>query len=223
MKYPDERYSAELQYRSAGEAWSQYWQAYGAGPGVTRSPYLHAAILLSVIMAPLWIQAGWWSDVIAILPSVLGFSIAALAMLMSFGDERFRALVARAGGTTPTYVRVIASFVHFIVVQTIALIAALVCKAWSFHLPTWLARALADSGVFTVASFLKYALWGIAFTIFTYALMCALSATLYIFRLIMIFVTVTRATREQAVRQRSTAEASEQATSERLAVPTSIQ
>jgi hypothetical protein len=201
MNYPDERYSTQLQYRSAGEAWREYWLAYGAWPAVTRSPYLHAAIFLSAVMAPLWLRVGWWSDVITVLPSILGFSIAAMALLMGFGDERFRALIARAGGSTPTYVKIIASFAHFIIVQTLALVLALVCKAWSFPLPAWFKNALIESGVSQIAMVLRYAVWFAGFAVFMYAMMCALSVTLYILRLAIIFSRVIRMQSQKVVRE----------------------
>lgn len=116
----------------------RYWKAYGGCRSLVMSPYLHLALLLLFITFHFWFYDKWWEQSISVLPNLLGFSLGGFAMFLGFGDEKFRAVLAEpddedSDGVTP-YISLCASFVHFIIVQFLALLSAIVARSLDFHL-----------------------------------------------------------------------------------------
>lgn len=167
-----------------------YWENYGGWRALWKSGYLWAALGLTVVCYPLWTHEGWWDDVVSIAPSMIGFSLAAFAMLLAFTNERFLKVVTTAipnvtGGFSPsTYSSTSTAFVHFIVVQILALLAALVCKACFVVPPHWMLSSVAETGI-SQQSFIAFtkAFWFIAYWLFLYSILCGLAATFRVFLL----------------------------------------
>ena len=72
---------------SRPSAFAKYWALYGGWRAVFDSGYSYTAIMLTVVSAGLWTQANWWDISIAVLPSMMGFSIAAFALIIAVGDS----------------------------------------------------------------------------------------------------------------------------------------
>jgi len=150
------------QYKGVRNTIASYWQWYGGWTTFFTSPYLHCALLLSFFSFPVWLpkreSCVWYEMPIAVLPNLLGFTLGGYAILLAFGNEKFLSAIAgsRNDGKQSPYLTINGSFVHFIVVQVIALIVALLSKSLSI-----------DKG--TVAFF------GLA--IFYYAILTSLMAT----------------------------------------------
>ncbi|WP_296229137.1 hypothetical protein [Ralstonia sp. UBA689] len=167
---------------------SRYWNAYGGKKAVLTSPYLHASIVLAALLCHLWRSSAWWVDPIAALPTMIGFAIGAYAIVLGFGDERFRAVIMlRKNGDTSPYVKISASLAHFIVVQLTALLAALIAKGLDFGLSksrglgVLIFRATGNidflhDWVAPIGNFVGFAL-------FMYAILTALATAMAIFRL----------------------------------------
>lgn len=156
-------------YAGIGKILGTYWAAYGGAKKLATSPYLHASVLITVITAPLWSEAGWWDLVLAVMPNVLGFSLGGYAIWLAIGDDRFRSIIAggsRDGKTTSPFLGVNSAFVHFIVLQVVSILLALLASAYPSETPNVLVALI----------------WGLFFGVFVYALMSALAATLTIFR-----------------------------------------
>lgn len=157
-----------------------YWRIYGGLSALFRSVYFLLALPLTLITAHTWTSPGWWGDVISILPSLLGFTIGGFAIFLGVGDERFRALI---GGKDPDegdehspFLEVCGSFVHFAVVQFLALLFALICSALYFPAPSWMPDFISNlSAANTIA-------WGIGYFLFMYGLLLAIATVLGIFR-----------------------------------------
>lgn len=168
-------------YSSVVKNLSRYWRAYGGWREQLRSPFLHLALLLLVLTFPNWSGPGWWELSISVLPSLLGFTLGGFAMFLGFGDEKFRAILAEPDDDDPTapslYVSLCATFVHFLIVQLTALIAALLAKAWWFVLP-W------PDYVVDVALPAANLLGGaVGYGLFLYAVTSILAATLHVFKI----------------------------------------
>jgi len=140
------------------------------------------------LLNQLWIEAAWWGDAITTLPTMVGFAIGAYAIVLGFGDERFRAVIMqrKSGGTSP-YVRISASLAHFIVVQLAALLAAFVAKGLDFSLSE---RKGFGALIFDVVGSIEFVHDWIApigrflgFVLFVYAIATALATAMAIFRL----------------------------------------
>lgn len=154
-----------------------YWDAYGRFPALLESFYLHVSCLLLVILYPMWMKEGWWDTVISIMPNMIGFSLAGLSIWLATGDENLKSTISGvhpAGAKYSPYIRTNASFVHFIIVQLLSLIAAVTAKAFNFD----------PSGVLAEYDYhiLVYIGWGFGFLLFLYALATALAVTMSIFR-----------------------------------------
>jgi len=74
-----------------------YFQAYGRWKEAFFSPYLHVAAVLAILTPGIWARQGWWDIPLGVLPNVIGFTLGGYAILITFGDERFKTLL-----TTPS-------------------------------------------------------------------------------------------------------------------------
>lgn len=165
-----------------------YWKIYGGWRALIFSPYFHAALALTLLLSHFWTREPWWDVSLSVLPNIIGFALGGYAIWLGFGDEKFRNLISEnddPSGYSP-YLMVSASFAHFIIVQLVALCAALIAKATYFPITDirWLCGLLTSVGLpvdffyETVAPFF----YCIGFLLFVYALMTAISATLAVFR-----------------------------------------
>ena len=165
-------------YRGVWNVLRRYWSAYGGFRALLSSAYFHVAIVLTAILAPYWLYEAWWDLSLSVLPNILGFTLAGFTIWLGFGDENFRqrlSTLPQDGGKTSAFMGVSAGFLHFIVVQIIALLCAVWAKAMNFPLPDehWLCPAM---------EFLAPTGYAIGFLLFIYALMAALAASLGVFR-----------------------------------------
>lgn len=165
-----------------------YWKIYGGWRALVLSPYFHASILLTLLMSHFWVNEAWWDVSLSVLPNIIGFALGGYAIWLGFGDEQFRNLISERSDSDEysPYLEVSATFAHFILIQLLALIIALVAKATAFHLSDvhWLYDSLVCIGfpIKFLHEIIKPTFYGIGFLIFVYALMTAVAATLAVFR-----------------------------------------
>jgi hypothetical protein len=163
-------------YAGTLELWGAYWRIYGGWRAVLTSLYFVLAIAISAICFYLWSKPGWWDIVLSAVPTMLGFTLAGLAVFLGM-DSKFSSVIAGGGEGEPSpFLQLIASFVHFVVVQVLALICALVAKATFFYvegLPDW---------YYLIAGWGRYIGWFLGFSVFVYAVFSMLAATFTIFR-----------------------------------------
>lgn len=168
-----------MQKKSVAEIYRKYWHAYGGRKELLRSPYLYGAMAFLVLTVPFWTASEWWEQVISVIPSLLGFTLGGFAMFLGFGDEKFRALLAEPDDDDPDapslFVGLCATFVHFIVVQCLALGVAVLAKAWWFYFP-W------PAPFDTAIRYLSLLGSALGYGLFLYAIASMLAATMYVFR-----------------------------------------
>lgn len=167
-------------YKDVAEIYLRYWRAYGGMRALITSPYFHLSVVLIALTFGTWSQPQWWEQVISVLPNVLGFTLGGFAIFLGFGDEKFRAILAEKdpedGPDEPSlYVALCATFLHFIVLQVIALLYAIVAKGLWFVVP-WPEPVRA---MLPIANMVGGA---VGYFLFIYALTSALAAAVYIFR-----------------------------------------
>ena len=163
---------------------ARYWRAYGGVKALFSSGYLYAAFFLSAAMAPAWMNNPWHETVLSVMPNVLGFSLGGYALLVAIGDENFRSLISGEDedGEPSPYMEVNAAFVHFILMQLASIICALFSSAYYFKLdPNGRAAEVVND---LCIPFDKLVLAGnyLGHTVFIYALLTAVAATLAILR-----------------------------------------
>ncbi len=164
-------------YAGIRSIFSRYWRSYGGLHALVRSPYLHLALVLLVITSHFWSAEKWWEQPLSILPNLLGFSLGGLAMFLSFGDEKFRSILAEepdADQSSP-YMELCSTFVHFIVLQLGALMFALVARSLDFHF-AWPAEYQIAVSILTVV------FSGMGYLIFLYSVSSMLAAIMSVFR-----------------------------------------
>ena len=108
-----------------------YIQFYGPIKDLIYSPYLHLSILIS-FFTTLYseIPYKWAEHALGSLPSLLGFSIGGYALIATFGDKEFRKFLAKTKNNDKSILLIInGTFIHFILVQTIAILIAHIAKS----------------------------------------------------------------------------------------------
>lgn len=168
--------------KTPDSALGRYWKAYGGINALIKSPYAWSSLILTVVLYPAWSQPGWWTDVISIMPNLLGFSLGGYALWLSIGDDSFKKAIMGPGknGSTSPYMQVNATFAHFIILQLTALITAIIAKTFYFKLDK-------SNPLFPITQTLEFQIacmagYSIGYFLFIYALFTALAATLALFR-----------------------------------------
>ena len=119
------------------EPFRRYWRIYGGWKALFSSGYFYAALLLTVVCYPYWRTPGTASAQLAIdiIPSVMAFSLGGMAIILAFSGGRFLNVIRQGGEEGSLFMTVIANFFHFLIVQTLALISAMVVFAFPKPLP----------------------------------------------------------------------------------------
>jgi len=169
------------QYRSFGEIVARYYGAYGGASAMLGSPYLHLSLGLAALMWPLWRVPSWTDITLSVLPSLMGFSLGGFAMLLAVGDDGFRAILAgpaRDSDKPSPLMGIAASFVHFLVMQTLSIVVALLIKA---HLAVGVIVTPPGGAVLHGP-----ALWisAAGFWLFVYALLLSMPAVFRVLRVV---------------------------------------
>lgn len=119
------------QWRNAQSNLLRYWRGYGGISSLVRSPYLGLSLIAGGIC---WAFApgdlDWFEAALAILPSMLGFSIAGFAILLVFSSDRFLRIIAEGGRDDSLYMKAGVTFVHFIFVQCLAIFLSIFGKVF---------------------------------------------------------------------------------------------
>lgn len=114
-----------------------YWKTYGQWAAILRSPYFHRAFFPWILLFPLWLfpfegPFVWVGIALSVLPAMLSFSLAALAILLSMPTGEFFQVVTDDSDGPSFYLEVAASFTHFIIVQIWALLTVLLALAYPY-------------------------------------------------------------------------------------------
>lgn len=159
-------------YANTFTLWGRYWKYYGGIKAVVNSLYFGLSVLVALACFNVWRAPAWWDTVIASVPTMLGFTLAGLAVLLGM-DSKFSKFISGPGsnGGPSPFVRMISTFVHFVVLQVLALIYAIVCKSLYFELPGM------PDWFYWVMAWVTPVAWFIGFLIFIYAIFSMLAAT----------------------------------------------
>lgn len=159
---------------------------YGGWKAIYESRYFHLAVILLFPTYSLWSKPNWWDTVLAILPNLLGFTIGAFALILAFGDEKFKNILAKEaeeGKGSPIH-QMSATFFIFIAVQTISLLGALACKGmWEYETPFIPAK------YYQLFQYIGLVVWFINYLFFIYGILLALAAAKWIHMLAISYAT----------------------------------
>ena len=125
------------QYSATWEILSRFWQIYGGYKSWLSSPYLHLAVILGGVTWWRWdstINGDWYDLVLSIIPDMLGFTLGGYAILLAFGNDRFKKEILvgdpRPGEPSP-YMVMSAVFMNFLMMMVLSLLYSLIAKAFS--------------------------------------------------------------------------------------------
>lgn len=125
----------------------------------------------------------WWVTPTDILPSLIGFTLGGYAILLAFGDHRFLDLMRQSGSDSEpsAYMDINAVFLHFLLLQFIALILALLAGESSLGVVISSALLERSSTGQLIFTFLEDVYGFISYLFFSYSLLAGLAAALAIF------------------------------------------
>lgn len=112
-------------------AYQGYWRVYGGVASLLRSTYFWLGLVITILARGLWvIEAGktpaWVALATSIVPSLLGFALGGMAIMLAFSSGKFLDAIRQKGKHDSYFMKIIASFFHFAVVLAGALMIALV-------------------------------------------------------------------------------------------------
>lgn len=154
------------------------WRVTRGWRGVCYGPEFWLSLVVLAFTSPYWLVQQWWTHVLDIIPTILGFTITGFAIFLAFGSDDFKRFLARGKAVDENaYMSTGAAFVIFVCVQLIAIIFALVVNAFQFPTPGFL---LAYHSWIQIGNYIAGA---IGYFLFIYSLGLALRASMRIFRL----------------------------------------
>ncbi len=170
--------SLKNSYQDVFEIFQYYWKIYGGWKALFASPYLHIAIFLLALTQHQWLSRGWWEQSLSILPNLLGFSLGGFAIFLGLGDEQFRAILAEKDQEEKysAYTFVSATFVHFLLIQCLGIIFALLANALAYQ-PMWL-----NDKYMIYFTYITPIFWGIGYLFLLYAITSMMAVVMAIFR-----------------------------------------
>jgi len=163
-------------FKGVRSIWSKYWSAYGGTAALFSSTYFYIALILTVVNFGAWYHSGWWDLVLATVPTILGFTLAGLAVFLGMDSGFCRFLAGEVEGKTSPFMQLVSAFVHFILTQCFAVIIALTVKSAFFQvggLPEY---------YYDVVYVLNRVVWFVGYFVYMYSMVQTFSAVFAIFR-----------------------------------------
>lgn len=152
-----------------------YTNGYGGFTKIFSSFYFILSCFLTVFMCGEWLNSvSWINSVKTIIPSLLGFSLAAYTLLSTFGEEGFRKCISQEKqkpNSETLYMQANAAFAHFIIVQLLSLFLALI----------------GNTVINKPYSYCEIIFSGISTLVFAYALLLCLATIINIYRIARVY------------------------------------
>lgn len=158
----------------------RYFEAYGGLNALVKSRYFWAAGAITLVCSRYFTTAKWWDLSLAVVPGLVGFSIAGVAIFVSLGSDALRSRIAgKLPGETvdSPFMAFMAMFTHFVVVQLLALISAFIAKA------LFDAQPIHNNPLAALAEDFRAPFWLFGGFCFAYALLLCVALAVEIYRL----------------------------------------
>lgn len=99
------------------------------------SPYVHLSAALTIVCLVLRAPDKSAAEIaVSVLPNLLGFTVGALAIVLAFSSSPVFDTLAQRGEPQSFFMKLTASLIHFILVQVLALVSAIVARFTEFKL-----------------------------------------------------------------------------------------
>lgn len=156
--------------------WGKYWAMYGGSSALFSSTYFYIALALTIVNFGAWYHSGWWDIVIASVPTILGFTLAGLAVFLGMDSGFSRFLAGAEENKISPFMTLVSAFAHFIITQAVAVIVALTVKSASFYVEGM------PSLYYEVVFVMNRVAWFVGYFIYMYSMVQVFSAVFAIFR-----------------------------------------
>jgi hypothetical protein len=163
-------------FKGVKSIWGRYWTMYGGFPSLFSSTYFYVSLVLTLINFGAWYHPGWWDIVIASVPTILGFTLAGLAVFLGMDSGFSRFLADDEGTKISPFMALVSAFAHFIITQAVAVIIALTIKSAYFHVDGM------PSGYYDFISVANRLVWFFGYFVYMYSMVQIFSAVFAIFR-----------------------------------------
>lgn len=122
----------------------KYFDIYGGFYAVFTSIYFWSAFIFNIFMINSWTSLCWIQNVKSIIPSIVGFSLGAYAILVGFGTDHFQKFISLKDQVkketlkdkkeifkiaNTMYIHINTTFIHYILVQMLSLLLAVLCDS----------------------------------------------------------------------------------------------
>lgn len=115
------------QWISLFESICLYFRRYGGVVAFIFSPYLHMAIIITIFTYSHIDVTEMRSIVFQFIPNTIGFSLAAFAIYLSIGNEKFAKIMSSSKESENSLlIKGAATFLHFILVQVFTLVSFII-------------------------------------------------------------------------------------------------
>jgi hypothetical protein len=112
-----------------------YWAVYGGFTALLRSPYFQTSIAISLVCLAFWTKNEKLEHTVkaseiavGVLPNLLGFTVGALAIVLAFSSADIFRIIAEDGNPRSFFLTLTSNLMHFICVQVLALLSAIIAK-----------------------------------------------------------------------------------------------
>lgn len=119
------------------EPFRLYWRLYGRLPALLWSPYVWLSGVLAYVCHPLWLSVDPADGkraaidiLLAMVPALMAFTLAGMAIVLALSGGKFIEAMREDGAADSLFMQVVALFFHFLLVQTLALVFALVSRTY---------------------------------------------------------------------------------------------
>lgn len=163
------------------------FEAYGSWKALWRSSYIRVSLILTAISFQIANEKNWPNIVSDVLPSMLGFSIAAIAIVTVIGDDGFRSSLSKIFTMNDKFSDLeclMASFVWFIFIQVSTIIYAFIFKSEPFDA----CRIFSNPRCLDINNYFDISLSYFGTFLMIYSIMLVLSSTLLMFQLFRLYV-----------------------------------
>jgi hypothetical protein len=148
----------------------EYWRVYGGFSSLVKSPLVWASAILTVLLVREVIQEKWADVPFSVIPSLLGFTIGAMAIVLALPSTRLFKVIADEGAPDSYYMGIAARFVHFVFVQVACLLFAFFFKMTSLQIAGFVSAFFLIYAILTAAA--------VALSLFDFAIISNNSASI---------------------------------------------
>lgn len=122
---------------SSFEPYAIYWKLYGGLYALVRSLYIWLAVGLTALCFPYWLQFDPAKGerpsadlTVSMVPDLMAFTLGGMAIVLALSGGKFINALREDGDPNSLFMKLVALFFHFLIAQTIALIAGLISKTY---------------------------------------------------------------------------------------------